>query len=90
MGVCSYCYLREQYECFSWREARSCGISGPNDPGRLERKTELDRARSNALRHEADELERSSALKVASLRAEAARLMSPGSNLADATKKDTP
>ncbi|CAI0346266.1 hypothetical protein BO1005MUT1_490078 [Hyphomicrobiales bacterium] len=74
MGMCSYCLRREQYECFGWAEARVCGISGPNDPVRLQRKADLDKARAFALRLEADELERSTAEKVASLRAEANRL----------------
>lgn len=41
MGMCSYCYChkREHDECFSWREAKvHCGISGPDDPKRVEAK----------------------------------------------------
>lgn len=74
MGMCSYCLQREQHECFCWAEARGCGITGPNDPVRLKRKAALDQDKAFALRFEADDLERSTAEKVARLRAEANRL----------------
>lgn len=75
MGICSYCLLYQQNECFSWPEARGCGISGPDDPRRAERRTALDKSRANALRYEADELEKTTAIKVATLRAQAQKLM---------------
>lgn len=45
MGFCSYCYRHagSSYglsdECYSYEQARACsGITGPDDPIRLERK----------------------------------------------------
>ena len=77
MGVCSYCllYQREHEECFGWDEARGCGISGPNDPKRLERKAERERVEARGLRVEADRLEKETAAKVAALRERAQRLV---------------
>jgi len=79
MGFCTYCYQHagSSYglsdECYSWESARGCaGITGPNDPKRLERKKVYDLAKAKELRREAKEVRKAAKTKAAELEREAA------------------
>ena len=78
MGFCTYCYRsvgHDPYgysnECFGYDEARRCGITGPNDPARIERKREYEKDRAKALRKEAAKVMKDAREKAAALRREA-------------------
>jgi hypothetical protein len=80
MGFCSYCYQsvgRDPYgysnECFSWDAARGCsGITGPDDPIRVERKRARDVENTKNLRAEAAKIVSDAKTKAAALERQAA------------------
>ena len=73
MPTCSYCYLAvgQHDECFSWDAARGCGISGPDDPKRLERIASYNANYAAKLEKEAGEVIAAAEIKAAGLRREA-------------------
>jgi hypothetical protein len=77
MPICSYCYLAvgQHDECFSWDAAQGCGISGPDDPRRLERITSYNTGKAARLEREAGDVMAAAEIKAAGLRREAANCL---------------
>ena len=76
MPTCSYCSraVSEHEECFSWTAARGCGISGPDDPKRLEGIIWYSTNRAARLEREAADVVAAADMKAARLRQEATSL----------------